>query len=141
MFFAFSSFVMPAFARLPPSQGIAAMQSINITVLNRSFLGVFVGTAIVSIALAVSALLPGWRGSGAGLRLAGALLYLLGTIAVTRVCHIPRNDALMALRPDDPAAVAQWTQYLASWTSWNHVRKLAAVLAAAPLMPPCAQTE
>ena len=131
--FAFSSFVMPALARLPPSQGIAAMQSINVTVLNRSFLGVFVGTAIACIALALSAL-PGWRGSGAGLRLAGALLYLAGTIAVTRVCNIPRNDALAVLRPDDPAAVAQWTQYVASWTAWNHVRTLAATLAAAALV-------
>jgi uncharacterized membrane protein len=29
VFFAFSSFVMPALKRLPPAQGIAAMQSIN----------------------------------------------------------------------------------------------------------------
>lgn len=101
--------------------------------LNRSFLAVFVGTALACIALALSAL-PGWRGPGAGLRLAGALLYLLGTIAVTRACNIPRNDALAALQPDDPAAVAQWTQYIASWTAWNHVRTLAAVLAAAALV-------
>ena len=30
MFFAFSTFVMQALARLPPPQGIAAMQSINV---------------------------------------------------------------------------------------------------------------
>lgn len=29
VFFAFSSFVMPALKRLPPAQGISAMQSIN----------------------------------------------------------------------------------------------------------------
>jgi len=29
VFFAFSAFVMKALARLPPAQGIAAMQSIN----------------------------------------------------------------------------------------------------------------
>ena len=29
--FAFSSFVMPALRRLPPAQGVAAMQSINVT--------------------------------------------------------------------------------------------------------------
>src|SRR5258705_6992637 len=35
VFFAFSSFVMAALARLPPAQAIAAMQSINVTVVNR----------------------------------------------------------------------------------------------------------
>jgi hypothetical protein len=32
VFFAFSTFVMKALASLPPAQGIAAMQSINVTV-------------------------------------------------------------------------------------------------------------
>ena len=40
VFFAFSSFVMAALARRPAHEGIAAMQSINVVVLNRSFLGV-----------------------------------------------------------------------------------------------------
>ena len=35
VFFAFSSFVMNALARLPLQQGITAMQSINIAVINR----------------------------------------------------------------------------------------------------------
>jgi uncharacterized membrane protein len=39
VFFAFSVFVMEALASLPPAQGIAAMQSINVTVLNPWFLG------------------------------------------------------------------------------------------------------
>ncbi|WP_010496926.1 hypothetical protein [Paenibacillus elgii] len=37
LFFAFSTFVMSALARLPAEQGIAAMQSINVTVLNPLF--------------------------------------------------------------------------------------------------------
>ena len=48
VFFAFSSFVMKALARVPSPEGIAAMQSINVTVLNASFLGAFMGTAVVS---------------------------------------------------------------------------------------------
>jgi uncharacterized membrane protein len=32
VFFAFSSFVMAALRRLPPAQGIAAMQSINVEI-------------------------------------------------------------------------------------------------------------
>jgi uncharacterized membrane protein len=34
IFFAFSNFVMKALARVSPAQGIAAMQSINVVVLN-----------------------------------------------------------------------------------------------------------
>jgi hypothetical protein len=40
VFFSFSSFVMKALAELPPAQGIAAMQSINVVVINRWFMSV-----------------------------------------------------------------------------------------------------
>ena len=42
--FAFSSFVMNALARLPAAQGIAAMQSINVVVINPLFITAFLGT-------------------------------------------------------------------------------------------------
>ena len=62
VFFAFSSFVMAALARLPAGQGIAAMQSINVTVLNRGFLSLFVGTGFVGvIAAAIARPISGWR--------------------------------------------------------------------------------
>src|SRR5699024_3882947 len=61
IFFAFSNFVIQALGRLPPAQGIAAMQSINVTVLNRWFLLTFVGTAAASVLVIVAALLRwGW---------------------------------------------------------------------------------
>ena len=63
VFFAFSTFVMAALARLPPAQGIAAMQAINVTVLNPWFLGVFVGTAIACVVLAVTSLMH-WGRAG-----------------------------------------------------------------------------
>ena len=40
-FFAFSTFVMKALARLPPNEGIAAMQSINVAAVNSWFLAAF----------------------------------------------------------------------------------------------------
>ncbi len=49
IFFAFSSFVMKALARVPSAEGIGAMQSINVVVLNPSFLGAFIGTAVASL--------------------------------------------------------------------------------------------
>ena len=54
-FFAFSTFVMGALARLPAPQGIAAMQSINIVVINPWFMTAMFGTGLAAVALAVAA--------------------------------------------------------------------------------------
>jgi uncharacterized membrane protein len=49
LFFAFSVSVMKALARLPSAEGIAAMQSINVAIINPVFLAVFFGTAAACI--------------------------------------------------------------------------------------------
>ncbi len=128
--FAFSSFIMNGLARLPPAQGIAAMQSINITVVNPSFFTVFFGTALICLYLAIRSLLR-WGQPGASLMLAGSLLYLLGTIVVTIAFNVPLNDALAAVKPESAEGATLWAAYLARWTAWNHVRTLAALAAAA----------
>jgi uncharacterized membrane protein len=131
-FFAFSTFVMKALARLQPPQGIAAMQSINVVVINPWFLGVFVGTAVACLVLAVSSLFV-WHQPGAGYLLAGSLLYVAGTFLVTMVCNVPKNDVLAAVDPASAEGARLWTAYLSSWTAWNHVRTAAALAAAALL--------
>jgi uncharacterized membrane protein len=128
--FAFSSFVMNALARLPPAQGIAAMQSINVAVINPSFFGVFFGTAVLCLYLAGRSLLS-WDQPGAPLVLAGSLLYILGTIVVTIAFNVPLNDALAAVKPESAEGATLWAAYLSRWTAWNHVRTLAALAAAA----------
>jgi uncharacterized membrane protein len=130
VFFAFSTFVMPALARLQPSQGIAAMQSINITAINPLFMIALFGTAFACLVLAVSVLLK-WQQLGAVSLLVGALLYLVGTIGVTIACNVPLNDALALVSPDSAEGANFWTKYLNDWTFWNHVRTIAALAAAA----------
>jgi uncharacterized membrane protein len=132
VFFAFSSFVMPALAKLPAAQGMAAMQSINVSVLNRSFLGVFVGTAVLCLLVAVLSL-SSWSMTGSKLRVAGSVSYVVGTFLVTMVCNIPLNERLMSASPDALQAVQKWASYVSSWTTWNTVRALAALGAAALL--------
>lgn len=56
VFFAFSNIVMGGLARIAAPSGIVAMQAINVVVLNRSFLGVFAGTAALGAVLAVEAI-------------------------------------------------------------------------------------
>jgi uncharacterized membrane protein len=128
--FAFSSFIMNALARLPPAQGIAAMQAINVTVVTPSFFGVFFGTAVLCLYLGGRSLLK-WDEPGAGWVLAGCLLYVLGTIVVTIAFNVPLNDALAAVKPESTEGAALWAAYLSRWTAWNHVRTLAALAAAA----------
>jgi uncharacterized membrane protein len=71
IFFAFSNFVMKALARVPPAQGVAAMQSINVVVLNKWFFAVFFGTAVCCLALAIASFVR-WQRPGAGYLLAGS---------------------------------------------------------------------
>ena len=132
-FFAFSTFVMKALGRLPAAEGMAAMQGINIVVINPMFLGVFLGTAVIAGLAAVAAVVRGER-PGAGWVLAGAALYLIGTFGVTMACNVPLNNSLAATTPADPAAPQRWGMYLKRWTMWNHVRTAAALLAAIALV-------
>ena len=131
-FFAFSTFVMGALGRLPPPQGIAAMQSINVVVINPWFLGVFLGTAGACAILVVVALVY-WQEPGAALLLTGVLLYLAGTFLVTMLFNVPLNDALAAVAPDSAEGASLWSRYLTDWTNWNHVRTIAGLAAAALL--------
>ncbi|MEH2453934.1 anthrone oxygenase family protein [Nostoc sp.] len=132
VFFAFSTFVMNALARLKPTQGIAAMQSINITVINPLFMAAFLGTAAACIFLLISSLLR-WHQPGAAYLLLGSLLYLVGTLGVTIVFNVPLNEALAKVESDSTDAASLWSSYLANWTIWNHIRAAAALAAATSL--------
>jgi uncharacterized membrane protein len=128
MFFAFSSFVMAALGRIDPRSGVAAMQSINVVVINPAFMLVFMGPGLLSLALA-AAVFAGWTGGEGRLLLAGAALYVVGCIGVTMALNVPLNNALAAVPADSPEAAALWAGYLKDWTLWNHVRTLAALAA------------
>ena len=130
--FAFSSFVMPALRRLPAAQGVAAMQSINVTAVRPPFMLPFAGTAVLSVALIVVAL-TALDESYALWLIVAAVLYLGGVFGLTMAYHVPRNDALDRLVPDAPDTATAWGRYLAEWTTANHVRSAAGLLAAAAL--------
>ncbi len=130
LFFAFSSFVMAALARLPADQGVAAMQSINTAVLNPVFFAVFFGTGATSLIVAALALLQR-EDPGAVYRLVGALLYLLGPILVTMVRNVPLNQRLAGMAASSAEAAGFWPRYVREWTSWNHLRTLASLAALA----------
>ena len=129
IFFAFSSFIMKALAGVPSAEGIGAMQSINVVVINPSFLGAFFGTAVLSL-VAGGLALANWGSPSASFFLGGALFYLVGTILVTMLGNVPLNNQLAAVSATDPGTRKVWEHYLDRWTMWNHVRTAAAMAAA-----------
>jgi uncharacterized membrane protein len=132
VFFAFSTFVMPALKRLPPAHGIAAMQSINKLAVTPAFMTALFGTAVACLGLVAWAVI--WSGERpAALVLAGSVLYIFGTIGVTIACNVPLNDRLATLCPQGAEAASRWDEYATKWSAWNHVRAAAALVAAATL--------
>jgi uncharacterized membrane protein len=129
-FFAFSVFVMRALAVISVPAGIAAMQAINIVVINPIFLGAFLGTAV----LCVIVLLLAFAGSGSvesAYVWTASLAYLLGTFGVTMIFNVPLNNRLAKADPASAEGEILWRSYVALWTRWNHVRTIAALLAMA----------
>ncbi len=124
VYFAFSTFIVTALRRLPPAQGITAMNAINKAAPNPLFMLALFGTGIVCVVLAISGLRH--REEPAALwQLAGCALYIV-SLLVTLVYHIPHNEALMKLDPHSAGADATWSRFVTPWMAWNHVRTLAA---------------
>lgn len=130
IFFAFSTSVMKALGKLPSAQGIAAMQAINVVIINPWFLIAFFGTAAACVFTMIASLLR-WHEPSAPYLLAGSVLYLVGTILVTMLFNVPRNNMLAGVQPGSEQGAALWAGYLTAWTAWNHVRTVAAFAAAA----------
>jgi uncharacterized membrane protein len=123
---AFSSFIMAALARIPAASGISAMQAINVMVINPVFMGLFMGTGLISLAALVLLARNGLMMSTGGV---AALLYLAGVLGVTFAFNVPMNNALAAVDPASTASSELWNDYVSRWTTWNHVRCAAAAVA------------
>jgi uncharacterized membrane protein len=124
VFFAFSSFVMPALGRIHPDQGIAAMQSMIVTAVTPGFMLALFGTAVIALVLGIGAI-SRWGQTGPMLILAASVLYLIGCIGVTMGGNVPLNDALAAVQVGSADGATVWARYLLDWTFWNHVRTAA----------------
>ncbi len=123
VFFAFSSFVMPALDRLPPAQGVAAMQQLNKTAVGPLFMTALFGSALAAAGLAVWAVTQ-WGEPAAPWVIAGAVLYVVGAVLVTGGANVPLNDSLAPLDPGSAQAAAKWADYVPAWSLWNHLRTL-----------------
>jgi uncharacterized membrane protein len=133
IFYAFSTFIMKALGRLPPEKGIAAMQSINVVIVNPWFIPLFIGTAVLCVFIAVLTFVQRPPSAMTWL-MAGSALYVVGTFVFTMLFNVPRNHALDAVDAASPEGASLWADYLVTWTFWNHVRTVASLGAMASFM-------
>jgi uncharacterized membrane protein len=130
VFLAFSSFVMKALTEVTAEHGVAAMQRINVVVLNPLFLSLFVGTALLACVCIVGAVFS-WGTPRSGLLLGSSLTYLIGSFGVTVAFNVPRNDRLAQLPSESREAAEYWPIYVREWLFWNHIRTAASAISAA----------
>ena len=117
-FFAFSSFVMGALGKLPPAHGIAAMQSINVVVINPWFMSAFIGTARAE---------PRHVGDGARAVAGTGRGVSSRRLAVVFRRRVPGHDAVQRAEKQRAGrsgahsttdAARLWADYLVTWTAW-----------------------
>jgi len=97
-------------------------------VLNRWFLGAFLGSGLLCLLLLLLAFAR-WEQPVATWLLSAGLCYLVGAVLVTLVCNVPRNDKLAKVEAASAAGADLWARYLVGWTLWNTLRTLAALAA------------
>jgi uncharacterized membrane protein len=118
LFAAFSYAVMPGLGRLGDAEFVAAMQRINVAILNGWFGICFGGALVTSVLAAVLHRAPDRRAALPWI-LAGLVLYVL-VLAVTMGVSVPLNDKLAAAGTADPAAARE--AFETAWVRWNVVR-------------------
>jgi uncharacterized membrane protein len=136
MMYVFSTFVMRGLDRTGPVTAITAMRGINVDAnSNGPFLLAYFSATLLAVAVGVVAVIQ-IRQPGSGWLLAGAVVGVLGAI-ITIVFNVPLNNHLDTVDPASLSladAAREWSAYLSTWTAWNHVRTVTAVVASALLL-------
>ena len=111
------------------------MRGINVEAnSNPAFLLAYLGADVLALAVGVIATVQLSR-PGSWWILAGAVFGVLVAI-ITIVFNVPLNNHLDGVNPvglSAADAAREWQAYFTTWTAWNHVRTVAAFVAA-PLM-------
>ena len=108
VYFAFSVFIMKAFGKIETAQSIAAMNSINETILRSLFMPVFFGSSIVSVLLIIVAFAQ-WGEAGSGLIFIAGATYFVGMFMCTVVFNVPLNNLLARLNKDSANVQEAWS--------------------------------
>jgi uncharacterized membrane protein len=128
VFYGFSVAIVPALRAIKGTQHIAAMQLINIKIINPVFFLSFFGPALL---LPLAAFLLRDRPQF-GLLLAASLLHIVGAIGVTAAGNIPLNNRLARYDVDqlsEKEADQIRKDFQVPWTNFHTIRTLASIAA------------
>lgn len=123
LYYSYSVSVMPGLGKLDDPAFSAAMNNINVAIVNPVFMLSFLGAPALSVVAAAVAWRRGSRTSAAWIT-AGAALNVIG-LGITGAINIPLNDQLAAGGGRDGFETA--------WVAWNIVRTLVTTGAVAAL--------
>lgn len=130
LYYSYSCSVNPGLAKLPDTEYVSAMQSINLAIQNPVFFASFFG-ALLLLPLAA------WQQFQAGdktrcyLLLAAAVIYAFGSMAVTVFGNVPLNNALAGLARTKALPADIHSARLAFEKPWNNlhaIRTIATIL-------------
>lgn len=128
VFYGFSVAIVPALRAIKGTRHIAAMQSINVKIINPVFFLSFFGPALL---LPLAAFLLRDRPQF-GLLLVASLLHIVGAIGVTAAGNIPLNNRLAGYDVDqltEKEADQIRKDFQAPWTNFHTIRTLASIAA------------
>ncbi|MFC7446565.1 DUF1772 domain-containing protein [Rhodococcus daqingensis] len=130
LFAAFAYAVMPGLGRTDDRTFIAAMQKINVAIINGWFMICFLG----ALALTVTTLLLHLGSARATLPwIIAALVLYIAVLVITATVNVPLNNELAAAGEHitNPDLVRQ--QFESRWVTWNIVRAVLSTAAFAAL--------
>ncbi|CAM3150169.1 DUF1772 domain-containing protein [Stackebrandtia soli] len=127
VFFGFAVAVMPGLGRTDDATFVTAMRAINEAILNRWFLGCFVG----AVPLAVIAVVTRFPGPPAALvwTIVGLVAYLI-TFGITMGVNVPLNNRLKDSSEADSLARAAFEP---RWNRFHAIRTVSVVAATVAL--------
>lgn len=143
LFYAYSCSVNPGLGKLPDMEYIAAMQSINMAIVNPVFMLSFIGTLLL---LPTSTYLH-YTGSFPArfiFLLIASLIYIIGTFGVTIFGNVPLNDALASfnLQKANIQEIAdERSKFEESWNRLHTIRTFAAVTSLSLIIIACLYTD
>ncbi len=121
LFFAFQTSVMPGLARTDDRTFVAAMQDMNVAILNPVFLTVFTAPLIAFVVAAVTGPSRPWV-------IVAGVLYL-AMFVITVAGNIPLNDALLAAGATQETAELEAARqaFEGPWNRLHLIRTVAVV--------------
>lgn len=132
LYYGVSCGVLPGLDRGEARTYVAAMQQINVAIVNPWFLASFLGAPALA---AVAAVLHLGTGGPVLVVAVLGLVFALATLVITATINVPLNTALAAAGDPDRIAdlVAVREAFRIRWVSWNAARAVTSTLALASL--------